>query len=461
MNDRRQTLAPREPASLQFRLLATLGVLLGVGVLAAGIALDALYREVALRGRREVLEAQVIALIATAELQADGSLGAGAPAEARLTTPGSGLYAQIQAEDGRVTWRSPSSIGAGLAIAARPRVGERIQSQSALADGTPALALSLGISWETSPGRPRRFTVSAVESLAPYLAEQRRVRFALFGGALGLVALLAGGLALALRVGLRPLARLERELAEIEAGGRDRLGGRFPRELAGVAGNLNALLGSERFRLERYRTTLDNLAHSLKTPLSALSILLQGGAIERRELEQQVLRMQDIVQHQLRRAASGGVSPTLASTPVEPVLAELIVALSKVYRDKRVRIEASVAPQTAYPIDRGELLELVGNLLDNACKHGGRCVRVSARPCGEAGWRRPGLELCVEDDGPGIPPESRARVLERGARADEHVPGQGIGLAVVAEIVAALGGTIEVGAAAQGGAAVSVRLPGR
>lgn len=461
MNDRAPARAARDPASLQFRLLATLGVLLGFGVLAACIALDALYRDVALRGRRDVLDAQVIALIATAELQADGSLGAGEPAEARLTTPGSGLYAQIQAGDGRVTWRSPSAIGAGLAIDARPAVGERIQSELTLADGTPALALSLGISWETSPGQPRRFAVSAVESLAPYLAEQRRVRFALLGGALGLVALLAGGLALALRIGLRPLARLEREIAEIETGGREQLSGRFPRELAGVAGNLNALLGSERIRLQRYRTTLDNLAHSLKTPLSALSSLLQGGAPERRELEAQVLRMQDIVQHQLRRAVSGGAAPTLASTPVEPVIAELIGALSKVYRDKGVRIEASFAPQTAYPIDRGELLELAGNLLDNACKYGRGRVRVSARPLGDPAWRRPGLELCVEDDGPGIPPPLRARVLERGARADERVPGQGIGLAVVAEIVAALGGTIEVAAAALGGAAVSVRLPGR
>ncbi len=449
------------PASLRFRLLATVGVLLLLGVIVAGVALDALFGELAMRGRRDVLDAQVVALISSAELRSDGSLAAHDFREARLATPGSGLYAEIRAADGSVSWRSPSSIGAAFSLAARPAVGERQFEIVTLADGSPALALTLGVSWETAPGTPRRFAVSAVESLVPYFAERVRMRAALAAGALLLAGMLFGGLALALRFGLRPLARIEREIAEIEGGSRELLGGRFPRELAGVASNLNALLATERQRLERYRTTLDNLAHSLKTPLSALSSLLQGAAPDRRELEAQVTRMQDIVQHQLRRAVSGGAAPTLAGTLVEPVIRELVGALAKVYRDRALRIEVAIPASVAYPIDRGDLMELAGNLLDNGCKFGRRFVRVTAAAVEDPRWRRPGLELVVEDDGPGVPVADRDRVLERGMRADERVPGQGIGLAVAHEIVAALGGSMDLVESTIGGARVIVRLPGR
>jgi len=449
------------PASLRFRLLATVGVLLLVGVAVAGVALDALFDQLAMRGRRAVLDAQVIALISSAELRPDGSLTANAFREARLGTPVSGLYAEIRDANGAISWRSPSSIGVSFGLRARPAVGERQYETVDLANGGPALALTLGVSWETAPGTPRRFTVSALESLEPFLAERARVRAALGAGALLLAGMLFGGLALALRLGLRPVARIEREIAEIEAGSRELLGGGFPRELAGVATNLNALLGTERQRLERYRTTLGNLAHSLKTPLSALSSLLQGAPPERRDLQAQVARMQDIVEHQLRRAVSGGAATTLASTPVEPVVRELVAALAKVYRDRALVIEVVVAEGVAYPIDRGDLMELAGNLLDNACKFGRRQVRITATAIEDPEWRRPGLEVVVDDDGPGVPVPDRARVLERGMRADERTPGQGIGLAVVHEIVAALGGSMDLAASGLGGARMIVRLPGR
>jgi len=450
------------PASLRFRLLATVGVLLLLGVAVAGVALDALFDQLAMRGRRAVLDAQVIALISSAELHADGSLTANSFREARLGTPGSGLYAEIRDSNGTVSWRSPSSIGVVFGLGARPSVGERKYEIVPLANGGgPALALTLGVSWETAPGTPRRFAVSALESLEPYLAERARVRAALAAGALLLAGMLFGGLAIALRLGLRPVARIEREIAEIEAGGRELLGGGFPRELAGVATNLNALLGTERQRLERYRTTLGNLAHSLKTPLSALSSLLQGAAPERRDLQAQVARMQDIVEHQLRRAVSGGAATTLASTPVEPVIRELVAALAKVYRDRSLAIEVVAGEGVAYPIDRGDLMELTGNLLDNACKFGRRRVRVTAVAIEDPRWRRPGLEVVVEDDGPGVPVADRARVTERGTRADERTPGQGIGLAVVHEIVAALGGSMDLAVSPLGGARMIVHLPGR
>jgi two-component system, OmpR family, sensor histidine kinase PhoQ len=445
--------------SLQSRLLLALAALLIVAAAAAAIALDALYRDLGRRSFQDVLDAQVIALLSTAELEPDGQLVPRNLAEPRLATPGSGLYAEILGSSG--TWRSPSAVGSGLNLAAEPLPGERIFDYATLADGTRVLGLSLGIRWESEADTPRDFVIRAAASLEPWYRELLRVRAGLVTGSIVLSLLLLGGLAVALRVSLRPLRRLEQEIVEIEAGHRDALGTGWPRELAGVTGNLNAFLVGERKRSERYRTTLGNLAHSLKTPLAALRSLVDGGETARDALLPQLERMQDIVQHQLKRAVLGGSSATLIDLRVKEPLEQLRTALAKVYADKPVALSLVVAPGTAYPIDSADFLELAGNLVDNACKYGRGTVSVRAMAWRAVAWRRPGLILEVDDDGAGIAPAMRALVLERGARADESVAGQGIGLAVAREVAQAYGGTFEIGESRLGGASVTVRLPGR
>jgi two-component system sensor histidine kinase PhoQ len=445
--------------SLQSRLLLTLAVLLLAAAAAAAVALDSLYRNLGLRALEDVLDAQVIALIATAETGADGRLVPQNLAEPRLATPGSGLYAEILGSQG--SWRSPSTIASGLNLAAEPRPGERSFEHARLADGTRILGLSIGVRWEPGEGEAREYVIRAAQSLEPWYERLLRVRTGLATGILLLALLLLGGLAVALRFALEPLRRLEREIQDVEAGRRDALGTGWPRELAGVTGNLNALIVGERKRLERYRTTLGNLAHSLKTPLAALRGLLERGDSSPAALAPQLDRMQAIVQHQLKRAVFGGSGATLMDHAVAEPLEQLRSALAKVYADKALRMSVAVAPGTAYPIDAGDLLELAGNLMDNACKYGDRAVAVRATPWTAAEWRRPGLVLEFEDDGGGIPPAERARVLERGARADESVTGQGIGLSVAREIAAAYGGTLEIGESRLGGARICVRLPGR
>ncbi len=378
---------------------------------------------------------------------------------ARLASPGSGLYAEILGSRG--SGRSPSAVGSGLNLAAEPLPGQRLFEHARLADDTPVLGLSIGIRWQLEGGEERDFVIRAAQSLVPWQRELLRVRAGLATGFLLLALLLLGGLAVALGFALEPLRRLEREIVDIEAGRRESLGAGWPRELAGVTGNLNALLVGERKRLERYRTTLGNLAHSLKTPLAALRGLVDRGEAAPSELAPQLDRMQAIVQHQLTRAVFGGSGATLIDQRVVEPLEQLRAALAKVYADKGLAITVAVAPGTAYPVDAADLLELAGNLMDNACKYGRKAVAIRATPWTAAAWRRPGLVLEVEDDGSGIPPAERARVLERGARADESVAGQGIGLAVAREIAAAYGGILEIGESRLGGARVSVRLPGR
>jgi len=450
----------RAAASLRARVLVTLALLLLIAAGGATWALDTLYRDLGLRGRREVLEAQVVALIAAAEADAQGRLVPADIADARLATPGSGLYAAISG--GTAPWRSPSMVGTGLEFSARPAPGERRFEDLRLADGSRVLALSFGTRWTTATGGAQDYSIHAAENLEPWYAAMARMRARLVAGALLLAGLLLAGLQLALRFAMRPLRRLEAELAGIEHGRRELLGGEWPRELAGITGNLNALLAGERGRLERYRTTLGNLAHSLKTPLAALGGLSEAAPPEQQQaLAPHLQRMQEIIRHQLRRAVLGGAGPTLADLAIGEPLEQLRQALGKVYAERRPRITLRVAADAAYPIDAGDFLELAGNLLDNACKYGHGEVVLRAGPWRQPEWRRPGLILEVEDNGPGIAAAERERVLQRGTRADESVEGQGLGLAVAREIATACGGTLEIGATPAGGARIEVRLPGR
>jgi two-component system sensor histidine kinase PhoQ len=298
------------------------------------------------------------------------------------------------------------------------------------------------------------------ESLAPFHEEVGHFRGRLFTWFALLTVLLLAAQALLMRALLRPLRRVEREIVEIEGGERSALGSGYPTELRGVTENLNALIASERARLDRYRRTLGNLAHSLKTPLAVMRASLARDG-DSSGLGTEVERMNDIVGYQLQRAAAWGGGATLgrAPVPVARVVGQLAGALQKVYADKRVELTAEVDAGTQFYGDEGDLMEIAGNLLDNAFKWCRARVRVHAAPLEDGDRRRAGLLFAVEDDGPGIDEQDRSRVLERGVRADERVPGYGIGLAVVHDVVQLHGGELLIAHSPLGGARVELRLP--
>jgi two-component system sensor histidine kinase PhoQ len=238
----------------------------------------------------------------------------------------------------------------------------------------------------------------------------------------------------------------------------------YPRELLGITTNLNTLLNSERERLARYRNTLGNLAHSFKTPLAVMRNLLSSAQVRdlqiAKQLDEQVGRMDDIVKYQLKRAAvSGGTGLGTAPVPVKEALEALRGALLKVYIDRDLEFELRGADDCLYFGDREDLTEIAGNLMDNACKWARHRIRLNVERVSAPQARRDGLTLVVEDDGPGIPATEHGHVLERGARLDERVSGQGIGLSVVRELVQLSGGTVTIGTSELGGARIEVRLP--
>src|SRR5262249_15251510 len=201
----------------------------------------------------------------------------------------------------------------------------------------------------------------------------------LFGWFFGLALALLATLGALLRWVLAPVRRLEREINAVEAGSLESLGDGYPRELAGVATNLNTLLLGERNRLARYRDTLGNLAHSLKTPLAVMrSTLPKSGTESTGTLATEIDRMSAIIEHQLKRAAAGGALLGQAPVDVAKIVGELRVAMLHVHGRKDLLISVKVAPNTQFVGDRGDFMELMGNLIDNACKWCTQQVRVSA-----------------------------------------------------------------------------------
>ena len=445
--------------SLSRRLLVSVSVPLALFFGVMMLVLDSGFRVLSQRSLEEVLDRQMVSLIAVAEPQANGGYAPAPHAlDPRLETPRSGLYAQIRSPQHE--WRSPSTAGLDADFGALLAGGQRDLTYGTFGHDRVAIA-SRSIQFEDDPSGARSLTFSVAASLSPYEEQLWRFRRQLVGWFIGLMLALLVTLAALLRWVLSPVRRLEREIHQVEEGRSETLGGGYPRELSGVASNLNALLVGERKRVTRYRDTLGNLAHSLKTPLAVMRASLQRGEDGAPRVSAEIDRMSGIIEHQLKRAAASG-GALLGAAPVEvaQVAAELRSALLRVYADKDLAIELAVAPGAQFIGDRGDLMELLGNLLDNACKWCRSRVRFTAGSDEHAGARER-LSLMVEDDGPGISAEDRARVLQRGVRADENVPGYGLGLAMVRDTVDLYGGRLAIDTSPMGGARFSLRLPGR
>jgi two-component system, OmpR family, sensor histidine kinase PhoQ len=439
--------APWAASSIRRRLLAAALLILLAFIVATAAALSRAYQHSLVAGVRTQLRTELYALLAAAELAPGGDIRLPERlAQERYQAPGSGLYALVRAANGDELWRSPSALGLPLRLPGPLRPGQG--SYTFVAAGSEeVLAYSYGIGWEAGD-RIYGFTFTVAESMAGVRAQgvafQRTLLMWL--GALALLLLAAQGLVLAW--GLRPLRQVAQDLEAIRAGHGERLERRYPAELAPLTGGVNALLAHQRAQLARYRDALADLAHSLKTPLAVLR-----GSVRDDAGREALARLDEIVTHQLKRAAAAGRTAFAAPQAVGPLAARVLRALAKVYADRGLRAALEDPHDIRYAADPGDLLEVLGNLLDNAYKWAGTAVRVELSGTGGA------LRILVEDDGPGVPAARREALLERGRRGDERVPGQGIGLAVVADIVAAYRGTLAIEASPLGGARVVVDLP--
>lgn len=460
--------------SLRGRMLLVAALVLFLFLSMMGAVLDQAFRQSAADGVSERLLLHIYGLLATTE-ENDGVLFLPEVLqEPDFNRLGTGLYALVLDAQGRELWRSESALDLSVppqskvelynaTIAGEPRFGYVLNDA-----GNRLFFLSYRVLWQGASDTGTPYIFSVLQTRDPYLSEVRGFRNNLWGWLVGVVLVLIVVQALVMSWGLAPLRRLEADLAQIEDGKQDYLEGDYPLEIEGVTRNLNLLLSSERQQRERYRTTLADLAHSLKTPLAILqgatsSLVDRRGSAGsdseidrlddvRQTVDEQVTRMNEIVAYQLERAVSTSSNLIGKSIGVAPILTRLVEAMRKVYQSRNINISLEIS-ECEFFGDERDLMELLGNVIDNACKYGGGNVLVSASHDGSE------LLLIVEDDGVGISEPDRERVLARGARLDSREAGQGIGLAVVVEIVGRYGGKVAIEASSKGGARVVVRLP--
>ncbi|MDH1571613.1 MULTISPECIES: ATP-binding protein [Pseudomonas] len=433
--------------SIQARLsLGLVAVLVVAGVVLAQLTLwlfEAGLQRYLENGLRKESENLLVALVrGPSGLQLD---------ERRISAayqrPFSGYYFRIDFDKG--TWRSRSLWDLDMPKPAAPGLSD---SHELGPEGQQLLALRADY---------RRLgqdiSISVAQDYSPVREGFRRLQQ--IGLGMGLVALILVLVLQRITVtrSLRPLERARQQIAQLQQGQRSQLDAQVPSELAPLVGQINHLLSHTEDSLRRSRNALGNLGHALKTPLAVLLSLASSERLNdlpdvRAQLREQLEQIQQRLARELNRARLAGDALPGAQFDCDTELPGLLATLGMIHGEGLL-LERDVPPGLLLPWDREDFLELLGNLLDNACKWADSEVRLGIAPTTE------GYQVWVDDDGPGIPESQRLQVLERGSRLDEQVDGHGLGLGIVRDIVDAWGGSLALLESPLGGLRVSIELP--
>jgi signal transduction histidine kinase len=454
------------PRSIATRLFLTAAALSSVVLLVASAFFITYYRREAEQIFERRLDVYLRAIVAdVSESGEEGRTGPGQLGDPQFELPGSGWYWQITRMDD----------AAHEIKASRSLFAKRLPKLTDL--GVPAEIGGSRRGYATGPdGRRLRIVERVIDAgeTGIYLvqvaasSEEMDEQIARFGFEL-IIAFAALAIALAMvaafqvRFGLRPLRLLQRELAAIRRGERERITGAYPSEVAPLASELNLLIGANRNILERARTQVGNLAHALKTPLS---VMMNEADAAPSPLADKVSEQAQIMRDQIsfyldraRAAARGGALG--AATPIAPSVEALLRTFTKIYTDRGVTFSGECGQELRFLGERQDLEEMIGNLLDNAGKWARSCVTISiAVESSPIDSTRESLRVTIDDDGPGLAPDMRAQATERGRRLDETKPGSGLGLSIVVDLAAAYNGGLELDDSPSGGLRAQLRLPG-
>ena len=318
----------------------------------------------------------------------------------------------------------------------------------------PTAMLRTGVQALTLPNRTLPVVLMAgadsTDSDASVRAFALGLGLALLVLGLGLVA----GIVFLIQYGLRPLRTIQHNLGDVRAGRRDNLDGEYPTELTPLVTEINTLITHNRKVVERARTHVGNLAHALKTPLAVLKNEAKGTDKLADLVRRQTDAMTSNVTHYLKRAQAAAQAEVLgARTDVREPVEGIARMLERLHRDKGLAIEVEVDANAIFRGERGDFDELIGNLLENAAKWCKSRINVKVTRNDD------GLQITVDDDGPGLPPEHRAKALERGKRLDESAPGTGLGLSIVTELADIYGGRLHLEDSPIGGLRARLELP--
>ena len=450
------------PRSLTFRVIAFSTVWAIVTLVIIFTLITTLYRQASERGFDSLLSAHLFNLIGSIGISDSGAL-TGAPdlGDLRFSEPNSGWYWSVEpaSEDVHGDLHSSSMTK----TIPSPSVAD-VPFNSSFQRSYPTVGID-GEQLEVfesefvldSKNRAARFRVMGNQSeLEQEISTfQRRLLtyLSLFG--VGMIAINA----IAILLGLQPLRRVRNALAMVREGTAHRLDGRFPAEIEPLANETNALIENNRRIVERSRTQVGNLAHSLKTPLAVL--LNEGralGGAKGQLIAEQAASMQKQVEHYLQRARVAAQRDSVVyRTPVTPLVQRMVRVLQKLNPQTNLSLTLP-ATEVVFAGEREDLEELLGNLLENAMKWARSAVLVSVVPLTGKDDTSSLFEISIEDDGPGIPEDKAREAMKRGRRLDETKPGTGLGLAIVADLVNEYGGVLALERSGMGGLKAVVRL---
>ena len=451
------THAPRRwRNALGLRLLVGTLCWVALALVVAGWGLSVLFAEHVTRQFRAELGTHLDQLAAAIEFDADGAARLRAPlGDPRLARPYSGLYWQIDRvapELGAGVLRSRSLWDGVLAMPADVAAdGQRRLHHVRGPDGADVLLLEQVLRLD---GVTLRVGVGANEVMVsePVARLNRLLALALLILGAGLV----GASVVQLRIALRPLRRVRDELGAVRDGRAPGLAGPYPNELQPLVDEFNDVLAQNAAVVARARTQAGNLAHALKTPLSILANAAreEGGALARSVTEQTQIAQAQVERHLAHARAAARVGATGQRVPLQSVLEGLLRVMRRLHAERDLTLELDDCPASVvFRGDEQDLQEMLGNLLDNACKWAARRVMVTARVAHHE------LFVTIEDDGPGIVAHEREAVLQRGVRADERTPGSGLGLSIALDLAELYGGGIMLDESPLGGLRASLRLP--
>lgn len=422
--------------SLSVRLLVSEGLVLAAFFALVAVVLEQGFRDSAEQALREKLQVHIYSLLAVAEMDEYGQLILPATLrEPRFANPGSGLYAVVYDSNQRLVWRSSSALGMELTSIELLPPGKMLFRR----DIQGLFQLDYAVIWQNQQGLEQAFLFSVAEDKTFLTHEVGRFRRTLRTWLAVIGIFLVGIQFLILRWSLKPLRVIGNDLAAIENGQKNSLEGDYGTELNVLAANLNALIRSGHSHLERYRHTLGDLAHSLKTPLAILNGALQTDKIDKNLVADQLIRMNEIVEYQLQKAAAQGRRELTGKIDLVMIMDKIISSLQKVYTEKNLTFDFNPESTCYVYASEGDVYEILGNLLDNAAKWCQQNIKITLQPSKDSN----AVRLIIEDDGPGIPIDQIEKILHRGVRADQRVAGHGIGMAVVHELVSLLGGQLQ------------------
>ena len=376
--------------------------------------------------------------------------------ESRLMTRNSGLNAMLYNQRRELIWRSRSMTKLFPDIEDLEPGDWRFEIVEF--EQKPYFRMAFSLQWPDVRDRLQRYDVVVWQQASRHFEEIERFRQTLWTWLIVTTTLLLILMYLIMMWSLRPLKQVGREVKDIEDGKQTGFENRYPREITPLTENLNILLNREQLQRERYRNAMDDLAHSLKTPLAVVkgfSHSTNPDPEEVKTMQEQVDRMNQIISYQLQKATNVSGGEILRPINISPMIDKLVNALVKVYRDKPVKVEVEKPEALWVRIDEGDSMEVFGNILDNAFKY---CtsritIKLDLQKSRE-------LSISIEDDGVGLNPEEIEKILKRGTRLDEVSEGQGIGLAVVADIVKTYGIDLRFDRSALGGLYVRLIMQG-